>query len=182
MSEERKERCETCRWWAPDDSSGECMDGTCHRYPPVLNQVGLLHTTQERAEQKNEALSDASLNEVSRTWNWSLPVVEYSDFCGEWRAKQSEPAEQSTILIRDLGLSTRARRCLRLHWQNYAQRFPEDGWPPECLTTAQLCERTAADLNCLRNCGAATIREIRQALANRGLYLKGEQPVASEAS
>ncbi len=63
MEEERKERCETCRFWA----AGEYGDGDtaeeCRRYPPTVTP--------------GHPNADSQL----------LPLTVADFWCGEWQAK-----------------------------------------------------------------------------------------------
>lgn len=66
-----EERCKTCRFWRsmylkPLD---EDHAGSCHRSPPVVVVMGLVH------------------DNASTHW----PVVDSSDLCGEW-----QPARRPT--------------------------------------------------------------------------------------
>ena len=61
------QRCSTCRFYLPD--AGVEPDGTCHRFPPVI--------------QRYEAQHYLAL--------W--PVTEDSDWCGEWASNVPERLE-----------------------------------------------------------------------------------------
>lgn len=61
---ERKERCETCRWWSR---------GECHAHPPVV-LLPFVEIDYHTCRQQHT--------------EW--PVTAESDFCGEWRGKEDE--------------------------------------------------------------------------------------------
>ena len=67
MSEERKERCETCRFW--DSPRPDAVGyGTCRRFPPIKLMP------EEFAEGGHANVGE-----------W--PDTASYDWCGEWRAK-----------------------------------------------------------------------------------------------
>ena len=59
MSEERAERCETCRFFDPYEDEGGIEDGWCHRYPPSIKYPKVIRC--------------------------HCPVVLIDDWCGEWK-------------------------------------------------------------------------------------------------
>ena len=66
-TDERAERCETCRWWEgyelePDE---KFPVGSCKRYPPVYVKCNSHHAVD----------------------NFTPAVTYNDDFCGEWAAK-----------------------------------------------------------------------------------------------
>lgn len=67
--------------------------------------------------------------------------------------------------ISELGLMVRSRKCMI--------RLGINTW-------GELCQRTADDLCECRNFGITSLNEIREKLADRGLYLRGEGPPAKE--
>jgi hypothetical protein len=79
MSEKRKERCETCRFWEIFDehdttSDGVPMDGYCHRSPPQL------------ATHSKAAKELASIHGCGGMRRGVFPLVMFSEWCGEWQA------------------------------------------------------------------------------------------------
>lgn len=71
--------------------------------------------------------------------------------------------------IESLGLSVRARKSLR-------RDDKQDELGPRIETAEQLCLRSAAELLYRRNFGHTSLREVRDALAARGLALRGDPP------
>lgn len=91
---ERKERCETCRFW--DATEGL---NNCRRYPPTFTAIAI-----EPGEVENGTL-EADL----AFWPQTGP----DDWCGEWQPKPKlKPAEYESPLS-SLDFSTRVRKCLR---------------------------------------------------------------------
>ena len=77
---ERRERCETCRFWSYDEN-GDCevelgdedAHGGCHRYPPVIDP-------------------NATLLDNDDPLRTSVPQVYCWEWCGEWQsADDSSP-------------------------------------------------------------------------------------------
>lgn len=62
---ERKEKCETCRFW---DEDGDDADGICRRYAP--------------RPEMNERGQDGDAWETYPAW----PLTVSTDWCGEWQA------------------------------------------------------------------------------------------------
>lgn len=79
---ERKERCETCRFWNIDEA-GDNRDGVvtggCHRYPP-----------------KPFRSPDSDLIDFAAD-SFSFPIVHAIDWCGEWRAQDHAADEPLTL-------------------------------------------------------------------------------------
>ena len=67
MSEERKERCETCRFWT-DVDEGVSDLGDCHRYPPKM-----------AIELKGDAC------DVIKPRYGGWPLTFATDWCGEYQ-------------------------------------------------------------------------------------------------
>lgn len=73
MSDERAERCETCRFFDTTDRDGN-FRGECHRYPPNPSMT---------AQQQKEAISAVGPNDgLLATW---FPEVTKVDWCGEFQ-------------------------------------------------------------------------------------------------
>jgi hypothetical protein len=70
MSEQRAERCETCRFWEP--ISPESGDGYCRRYPPIATGFS---PDVEAAEPS-----------VSTRAFCYWPETDHTDWCGEWQS------------------------------------------------------------------------------------------------
>jgi len=96
---ERKERCETCKWWkcTVDQAieEGEDMHGTCRRYPPSLSDALLLLCSMSVAGPPIVSGTFANTDTTTAWENGQRTVYEYashyvfpltlqSDWCGEW--------------------------------------------------------------------------------------------------
>ena len=140
---ERKELCETCRWW--NDWREDLQPfGDCRRFPPQL-----FHLQRMPAVETPESdLMDSTV--------W--PLTECTDFCGEW-TPADQPAVNPNFLkqpCRVLNLSVRARKCLvRLG----------------VLTVSDLIRKHDCDILECRNAGITTLDEIKARLAEHGLRL-----------
>lgn len=85
---ERKERCETCRFWEPcsglsffnGDVPPNIEHGYCRRFPPVFG-----------VEYQGEKGDDLSPSHDGG--NWHLPVVVCVAWCGEWRGPDNDPTQ-----------------------------------------------------------------------------------------
>lgn len=79
MSDERKERCETCRFWNADGPASEHPGYAdlreCRRHAPVPVQLG------------NIALSIRLESSTGSECGW--PTTAPDDWCGEWEPKES---------------------------------------------------------------------------------------------
>lgn len=80
---ERAERCETCRFWellpAGHQDRGEPLNGTCRRFPPVLDTARLV-------KQKYDEI----VEDTFKGGGYVFPVTGSDDWCGEWRAADEE--------------------------------------------------------------------------------------------
>lgn len=92
--DERGERCETCRFWRPNhiNSSGPCETdggyGDCRRYPPaacVPDGIKLILETYLRST-PDKCADDVGNCDLTESLAIN-PIVEGSDWCGEWQAK-----------------------------------------------------------------------------------------------
>jgi DNA-directed RNA polymerase alpha subunit len=140
MLEER--RCKNCQFWLRQ--SEEDVSGQCRRYPPDLPQI----------EAQLEAMQATGASPFVGVWPDTLGL----DWCGEFQAKESDPAE--TRELATLGLSTRTVNSL------------EKG---NVRTVRDLLARTAKDLKAIRNFGDAALKEVQDRLAANGLSLRKEK-------
>lgn len=77
MENERCDNCQFCRMMEPDEEGKESV-GFCERFPPVY--VGP-HGSSELEE--------------FEVGSWGSPVVGASHWCGEWKAKATNPPPAS---------------------------------------------------------------------------------------
>ena len=154
MSEERAERCETCRFWDRQDRH----IGECRRYPPC-KLLGDLEAAIGNAP--------TAMHPVDRHRNqdWVWPSLNPDDWCGEWQPIGPVSVDFDALGLAGLGLSCRALNCL------------ESG---DIETIGQLRKCTARKLRQIRNLGKSTIDAIRKRLAEHGLYLLGENPDSTQ--
>jgi hypothetical protein len=77
------ERCETCGYWVSntdDEHDDDYGDGTCHRYPPVLNQIAVTRH-MHRCDKDVIAATMSSLP-------WYFPMTDCECWCGEYRPRE----------------------------------------------------------------------------------------------
>jgi DNA-directed RNA polymerase alpha subunit len=104
-----------------------------------------------QTEKQQGELETSGAGTFAGVWPDTLGV----DWCGEFQARAALPADAP---VEELGLATRTVTCLR---------------KADVTTVGHLLGRTAADLKAIRNFGDASLREVEQKLAERGLALKG---------
>jgi hypothetical protein len=82
VSEERKERCETCRFWIGQRERISCrlplLVADCHRYPP------------------SRYLRDSD-GDPPQFEQWFRPEMLSDEWCGEWEPINSEIASSQDI-------------------------------------------------------------------------------------
>ena len=103
-----------------------------------------------QTEKQQNALEETGAGVFVGVWPDTLGV----DWCGEFRPR--EPADSP---LEDLQLSTRTLTCLKR---------------ANVVSVGDLVRRTAADLKKVRNFGDASLREVQEKLAGRGLALRTE--------
>jgi DNA-directed RNA polymerase alpha subunit len=103
-----------------------------------------------QTEKQQEELAATGAGVFTGAWPDTLGV----DWCGEFQAREATPPE---LPVEELQLSTRTVTCLR---------------KANVATVGDLTGRTAADLKAIRNFGDASLREVQQQLAERGLALR----------
>jgi DNA-directed RNA polymerase alpha subunit len=101
-----------------------------------------------QTEKQQSALEETGAGVFVGVWPDTLGV----DWCGEFRPR--EPADSP---LEDLQLSTRTLTCLK---------------KANVATLGDLVSRTAGDLKKVRNFGDASLREVQEKLAGRGLALR----------
>lgn len=145
---EREARCEKCRWWDNQESTGCPEFGQCHRFPPRYSGEDVM---QER--------------------NW--PTTNADDWCGEFAARTpAGDAAKETLLdmpagdwAESCGGTSRLKRAIRRLPQDFGRR----------RTVRELCELTAGDALEWREFGMTSLTELRRLLAADGLHLRGDQ-------
>lgn len=157
MSEERKERCETCRFWeCTGESPPDVEDiGDCHKRPPlvVLNPL-ILGKTMTR-----------------------FPETVREEWCGEWESRSVVDAALTRQKVWHLTLSARARKgiCKAAQLKRTGKQYPYE----RDATLADLIEMSEKELLEAKNVGMTTVMEIKDYLAGLGLNLKnGSSPAA----
>lgn len=70
MSDERPDRCETCRWWNRERRKDDDKHGECRRFPPTVPYM------EEQIIQ----------NQFKALW----PDTKPRHWCGEWQGKDNE--------------------------------------------------------------------------------------------
>lgn len=81
-------RCDLCRWWKPTEISQGVLqnrhpddrDGTCYRYPPVLN----VPAVQFDAVDDITDNPSAAIESAEESYHWVRPITDGNDFCGEF--------------------------------------------------------------------------------------------------
>lgn len=92
------------------------------------------------------------------------PLTMRADWCGEFQPAAPPVSKWAAVSAVDyLGLSVRADNCLSFE---------------RITTVEELLGKTAGDLLEMRNFGMKLLAEVRDKLAIRGLYLKGDEPAA----
>lgn len=76
---ERTERCETCKWWKRDLIAGLV---TRHASGHVVSSQNIGYC--RRFPRQWHGKSVATLTPSDALQNWSYPVQNKDDFCGEW--------------------------------------------------------------------------------------------------
>ena len=71
MSEQREQRCETCRFFAPHVENDEKSEGDCKRMPPVCVEKH----------------------------GWMRPPMDHDDWCGEWQSAGETPVKRCPQLL-----------------------------------------------------------------------------------
>jgi hypothetical protein len=104
-----------------------------------------------QTEKQQSELETTGAGIFTGVWPDTLGV----DWCGEFQARAATPPERP---VEELELSTRTVTCLR---------------KANVATVGDLLGRTAGDLKAIRNFGDASLREVQQNLAERGLALRG---------
>jgi DNA-directed RNA polymerase alpha subunit len=105
-----------------------------------------------QTEKQQDEVADSGAGPFTGVWPDTLGV----DWCGEFQAREVTPAEGP---VEDLQLSRRTLTCLR---------------GANVATVGDLTGKTAADLKAIRNFGDASLREVQQKLAERGLALRSD--------
>jgi DNA-directed RNA polymerase alpha subunit len=100
-----------------------------------------------QTEKQQEALEETGAGVFVGVWPDTLGV----DWCGEFQPR--EPADSP---LEELELSARTLACLK---------------KANLTTVGDLVSRTAAELKKVRNFGDASLREVQEKLAGRGLAL-----------
>jgi DNA-directed RNA polymerase alpha subunit len=103
-----------------------------------------------QTEKQQAELEATGAGSFTGVWPDTLGV----DWCGEFQARPATPADTP---LSALQLSTRTLTCLA---------------KANVATVGDLASRTAADLKAIRNFGDASLREVQQKLADRGLALR----------
>jgi DNA-directed RNA polymerase alpha subunit len=103
-----------------------------------------------QTEKQQDALEETGAGVFVGVWPDTLGV----DWCGEF-----QPREPGDSPLEDLQLSTRTLTTLKR---------------ADIATVGDLMSRTAADLKGVRNFGDASLREVQEKLAGRGLALRTE--------
>jgi hypothetical protein len=81
----KERRCDQCEFWRIGDLNLEVdddIDGTCHRFPPVLSD----------AVMTDQPVHEELTMEAHQMWVWRRPTVVASDWCGEFKPKESDGA------------------------------------------------------------------------------------------
>lgn len=146
MSEERKERCNNCRfWWL--DADGHEMDSTireCHRFPPAP---------------------------IGNCDNGPLfPMTELGNWCGEFQAEVKKTKSIDCSLeqfIESLPRNTNAEKQTAIRIRKALTRM-------QITRLEELCNKYADEVATWKNIGALSLATIRKTLATFGLKLKGE--------
>jgi hypothetical protein len=122
MSNERPDRCETCRFWVQKQENGEPLDwGSCQRNPPtinlgpvlalVLNLRDISRESRRYSDDPATPFDDVSYpgksgnrlpvgvspNDSSTEGVW--PESYGDDWCGEWREKLSRRPAADAVII-----------------------------------------------------------------------------------
>jgi DNA-directed RNA polymerase alpha subunit len=105
--------------------------------------------TLAQTEKQEAALAETGAGVFVGVWPDTLGV----DWCGEF-----QPRDPADSLVDELQLSARTLACLKR---------------ANLTTVGDLVSRTAADLKKVRNFGDASLREVQEKLAGRGLALSG---------
>lgn len=91
MSEERKERCETCRFWL-DHRDKEIREGDCRRYPPddgELEDINfVLRDILDHLANGDNAFVRSTNCRSAEDACARFPGTMDSDWCGEWQPKE----------------------------------------------------------------------------------------------
>lgn len=103
-----------------------------------------------QTEKQQTELEATGAGTFTGVWPDTLGV----DWCGEFQARAATPADSP---LGALPLSTRTLSCLA---------------KANVTTVGDLLSRSAADLKAIRNFGDASLREVQQKLAERGLALR----------
>lgn len=85
-----EQMCETCRFWladpfAKDHSDDSDNPGVCRRFPPVFVAT------------PKDDIVDESVPRICHSFIfWNQPITQgYSDWCGEWTAKDTSARPES---------------------------------------------------------------------------------------
>lgn len=138
MSEERKERCGTCRFYCRDSEEILPEEGECRRNAP-------------RPAPRKSLLDSEMRTDPCHVW----PLVDKDDWCGEWQAK--EIAKPSSVvngpdeLWRKTDLPVRVINALEL---------------AGIMTVSDLAKKTRQELMDLRGIGSTSLRLIQHALGS----------------
>jgi hypothetical protein len=144
MSEQRAERCETCRFWEPEKTEvsrvpGVC--GTCHRNAPVALPIMVFPEGE-------------NTNEFMAVW----PETTLSSWCGEYQPVPL-PVVETCQPVKILNPSV----CLKKSLEKWGIK-----------TVHELTALNVSDLIDLVGSTKLMIREIRDKLAAHGLKLRGD--------
>lgn len=138
------QRCKTCRFWQVID---EDTLGNCRRYPPTLIQTDHL----------NEVCKDA-LDELGTATLGIFPSTAAMEWCGEWQADVKSIATLESP-IASLNLSYRAY-----------SRLINNGFK----NVRDVVAATEKSLMQIKKFGEVSLNEIKERLAELGLFLKQE--------
>jgi len=150
MCEERKERCETCRFVDDDGyNEGDFEAGACRKNPPYT--FGMANC--------NECGPDVSL--------W--PIVLKREWCGEWQPMAGHSAAQKSDRD-DFLLFCRRLSCKTVNALEC--KYSRDNKPVRKMS--QLLSMTAKELLEYKGIGRTALNEIRDELTVDGKRLAGD--------